>query len=146
VAKRNKASYEIGFGKPPRSTQFRPGQSGNPAGRPPGAKNFATALEEALRERVVVIENGRRRRISKRDAIAKHLVNKAVGGDLKAIPLLLYETRLREATDVDPVPEQVFETPEDRNVLDSMIRRIRNADPAPLESGRSPNATQETEE
>ncbi len=25
---------DIGFGKPPKHTQFKPGQSGNPAGRP----------------------------------------------------------------------------------------------------------------
>src|SRR5947207_10144490 len=81
MAKRDNGSYEVGFGKPPRSTQFKPGESGNPAGRPRGAKNFATALEGELRAPVIVTENGRRKRISKGQVIAKHIVNKAASGD-----------------------------------------------------------------
>jgi hypothetical protein len=87
MAKADKGPYEVGFGKPPRSSQFKLGQSGNPDGRPRGAKNFANAIEQELDTRVTVTENGRRRRISKREVIAKHLVNKAASGDLKAIPL-----------------------------------------------------------
>ena len=145
MAKRDNGSYEVGFGRPPRSSQFKLGESGNPAGRPRGAKNFATALEEELQARVIVTENGKRKRISKREVIAKHLVNKAASGDLKAIPLLLNETRLREGNHADAGPDQVFDTPEDRNVLDSMIRRIRSSDPAPPEVPKSPPELQETE-
>ena len=79
MANRGKEVYEIGFGKPPRSRQFKPGESGNPAGRPRGAKNFATAIEQELNSRVIVNENGRRKRISKREVIAKHLVNRRRG-------------------------------------------------------------------
>src|SRR5437868_3298128 len=121
--------FEVGFGKPPRSRRFKPGQSGNPNGRPRGAKNFATALEEELNARLTVTENGRRRRISKREVIAKHLVNKAASGDLKAIPLLLNETRARENEAADAGPDQVFDTPEDQAVLENMIARIRSSSP-----------------
>jgi hypothetical protein len=61
--------YEVGYGKPPRHTRFAKGQSGNPRGRPCGAKNFTTLLEEALDEPVTVTENGGRRKVSKRQAI-----------------------------------------------------------------------------
>ena len=145
MSKEDKKSYEVGFGKPPRSTQFKPGQSGNTAGRPRGAKNFATALEQELKSCVTVTENGRRKRISKREVIAKHLVNKAASGDLKAIPLLLNETRLREGNHADAGPDQVFDTSEDRNVLDSIIRRIRSSDATPPESAQSPQILEETE-
>jgi hypothetical protein len=145
MAKRNKGFYEIGFGKPPRSRQFKPGQSGNPAGRPRGAKNFATALEEELRARVTVTENGRRKRISKREVIAKHLVNKAASGDLKAIPLLLNETRPRDGNLAGGGPDHVFDTPEDRRVLDSIIRRIRSSDPTLPKSASLPPASEKTE-
>jgi hypothetical protein len=57
--------YEVGFGKPPAHSRFKKGQSGNPWGRPAGAKNLKTLLNEALNERVIVAENGRRRKISK---------------------------------------------------------------------------------
>src|ERR1044071_1619790 len=76
MANKPDGTDEVGYGKPPRSTQFKPGQSGNRAGRPRGSKNFATALEQELNSRVIVTENGRRKRVSKREVIAKHLVNK----------------------------------------------------------------------
>lgn len=87
---------EVGYKKPPEATRFKPGESGNPKGRPKGAKNFATAIEEELKARITINENGKRRKISKREAIAKQLVNKAASGDSKAIPLLFNETRQRE--------------------------------------------------
>ena len=129
MGKGRREAYGVGFGRPPRLTQFKPGQSGNPAGRPRGAKNFATALEEELNARLTVTENGRRRRISKREVIAKHLVNKAASGDLKAIPLLLNEVRARENNPADAASAQVFDTPEDRKVLDGIIARIRSSLP-----------------
>jgi hypothetical protein len=81
----NKESkYEVGFRRPPRHTQFRKGTSGNPKGRPREAKNLAAVLDEALREKVAIVENGRRRKITKRCAMIKQLVNKAASGDLRA--------------------------------------------------------------
>jgi hypothetical protein len=134
MAKADEEAFEVGFGKPPRSTQFKPGRSGNPAGRPRGAKNFATAIEQELATRVTVTENGRRRRISKREVIAKHLVNKAAGGDLKAIPLLLSEARTRQSNLADDGSDLVFDTAEDRKVLDGIIARIRSSSPESVPS------------
>jgi hypothetical protein len=84
MTRRGERSYEVGFGKPPRNRRFQPGSSGNPKGRPKGANNFATAIEEELRAKVPVTENGRRRNLSKRQIIAKRLVNRAVEGDLNS--------------------------------------------------------------
>ncbi len=138
----NRGPFEVGFGRPPRSTRFKPGQSGNPNGRPRGAKNFAVAIEQELDSWVTVTENGRRRRISKREVIAKHLVNKAASGDLKAIPLLLNEVRARENNPADAASAQVFDTPEDRKVLDGIIARIRSSLP---ESVAAPPTAEEDE-
>ena len=71
------------------------GQSGNPRGRAPGAKDLKTLLIDTLNERVVVTENGGRRTISKRQAIVKQLVNQSAKGDWRAVKLLvdmLHET------------------------------------------------------
>ena len=38
----------IGYGRPPRTTQFQPGQSGNPDGRKPGSKNRSTVARQVL--------------------------------------------------------------------------------------------------
>jgi hypothetical protein len=81
--------YEVGYGKPPRHTRFRKGQSGNPRGRPPGAKNLKTLLNDALNEPVIVTENGGRRKLTKRQAIIKQVVNQSTKGDWPAIKILL---------------------------------------------------------
>ena len=48
--------YEIGYGRPPKQTRFKPGQSGNPKGRPRGRKNVHTILEETLYRPVTITE------------------------------------------------------------------------------------------
>lgn len=97
MADDGKSDYPVGYAKPPQATRFKPGQSGNPKGRPKGAKNFATIFEEELETRIPVTENGKRKKITKRRAAVKQIVNKAVGGDVKAIGTVLNEARLHES-------------------------------------------------
>ena len=78
----------VGYGRPPVATQFRQGVSGNPRGRPKGARNFATVVAATLGERLTITENGRRKRITKLDAVVKQLVNRAAGGEARSILLL----------------------------------------------------------
>jgi hypothetical protein len=81
--------YAVSYGKPPRHTRFEKGRSGNPKGRASGAKNLSTLFIEALNETVIIAENGGRRKISKRQAIVKQIVNKAAKGDWRCTKLLL---------------------------------------------------------
>lgn len=48
--------YEVGYAKPPEATRFRPGQSGNPRGRPKGAKNRRPALHEERMKEIILDE------------------------------------------------------------------------------------------
>ena len=82
--------YVVGYRKPPRHTRFKRGQSGNPKGRPPGRKDLQTVLSEALQEPVtVVLDDGRRKKITKLEAAITQLANRAASGDLKATQQLL---------------------------------------------------------
>jgi Family of unknown function (DUF5681) len=85
----NEGDYEVGYRKPPLQSRFKRGQSGNPRGGPAGAKNLETLLTEALNELVVIAEDGGRRKISKRQAIVKQLVNRSAKGDWRPVKLLL---------------------------------------------------------
>jgi Family of unknown function (DUF5681) len=89
MSRQRKGEYAVGYGKPPMHSRFRKGSSGNPRGRPSASKNLSTLLNDALNERVVVVENGRRRKISKRQAIIAQLVNQSAKADLRAIKILL---------------------------------------------------------
>jgi hypothetical protein len=48
--------YEVGYGKPPAATRFKPGRSGNPKGRPRGSKNKMPALNEERLKDIVLRE------------------------------------------------------------------------------------------
>jgi hypothetical protein len=120
----SKRDYEVGYGRPPRHRRFRQGESGNPRGRPKGSSNLATLLDRALNERVVVSENGRRKRITKREAVLKQLVNKAASGDPKSIQLLLAEMRLVEGREAAPAESLLFDQT-DREVIRHLYERLR---------------------
>ena len=75
---------KVGYGHPPKAYRWKPGQSGNSKGRPKGARNFETDLEELLRSSVSVIEAGRQKKVSVQKAALMRLVEKALRGDSRA--------------------------------------------------------------
>ena len=73
--------YEVGYRKPPKSTRFRKGKSGNPKGRPKGSRSINALLERALDAPVTITEAGRTITIEQRAALFKALVARAITGD-----------------------------------------------------------------
>jgi hypothetical protein len=82
-------SYRVGYGKPPKHTRFKPGQSGNPKGRPKGAQGFSAELDRELKAIITVTENGQMIKLSKQRALVKSLLAKALKGDTKSVALIL---------------------------------------------------------
>jgi len=82
-------NYKIGYGKPPKASQFKPGRSGNPEGRRKGSLNLVTDLSAELGEKITVREAGRPRRVSKQRALIKSLMAKALQGDVRASGVVL---------------------------------------------------------
>jgi hypothetical protein len=76
--------YLVGYCHPPVATRFKPGQSGNPKGRPRNAPNVTALLRSALIKKVTVTEGNHVRRISKLQALVEVPVNKAIKGDSRS--------------------------------------------------------------
>jgi hypothetical protein len=129
----NNDSNAIGYGKPPRRTQFVRGRSGNPKGRPKGSQNFATLLHKIGRQRVRVTENGGSRHISKFEATMLQLTNKAASGDLKAIRELLCWIRSLEDSEQAATPSPVLQE-SDNAVMASIVERIRQSENVPSDN------------
>lgn len=69
----------VGRGRPPQSTRFRKGQSGNPRGRPRG-RHRSIPHDHVLGRMVTVREDGRERRITAAEAFLLQLTKKALEG------------------------------------------------------------------
>jgi hypothetical protein len=117
--------YEVGFRKPPRHTRFKPGQSGNPKGRTKGIKNLATIMREAMRETVIITENGERKTYNKLEVAVKQQINRAVAGDHKAMLLLLPLIQAQEALPEGGAIHEALAGEADRLVLASLGQRLR---------------------
>jgi hypothetical protein len=118
----------VSYRKPPVHTRFKSGKSGNPRGRPRASKNLSTLLNEALNESVAVVENGRRRKISKRQAIIAQLVNQSAKADLRAIKILLdiqqqIEARAAASGEIGAGSDSFEET--DREIIERYFGKNR---------------------
>ena len=103
----------VGYGRPPKESQFKPGQSGNPRGRPRGTKNITKRLHELLDERVSMLVNGEKCSVSTRDAILMRFISNALGGDHRALAQILKmadEYKEPEPIEVDDGDRKAFKT------------------------------------
>ncbi len=137
------SDHEVGYRKPPRHRQFKKGQSGNPKGRPKGAKNIETELAEELQEKIVVRENGKPMVVSRQRAILKSLEAKALKGDTRAANVLLKLADKYLLPD-ESQPEERVLTPEDKAILENFLARNQRQRPASRQTRkpRKPKAVQ----
>ena len=73
--------YEVGYGRPPKEHQFKPGVSGNSKGRPRGAENIQAVIKKQLAKRVKVKERGRVRSVTKAEAFIGGIIDRAILGN-----------------------------------------------------------------
>jgi len=128
--------YEVGYGKPPRHSRFKPGRSGNPDGRPRGSRGLRTELRSELGELMTVTENGKSRRMPKRRVVIKALLAKALKGDVRAAEKILQLIVQAEGFE-DPRTERGRLSEADRKLVERLLAR-GDPDPNSNESGCTP--------
>lgn len=118
-------TYTVGKGRPPLSTRWKPGQSGNPKGRPKGAKNMATLFHQALSKKIEITENGKLRKVPVREGIVLRITSQALKGDPKAISLIFAKepeiTTALERANIEWITKDM--TP--KQAMDAFMRTLK---------------------
>jgi Family of unknown function (DUF5681) len=138
-------SSVIGYGKPPQSTRFRKGVSGNPRGRPKNSRNVAGVFAKALREKVVINENGQRKTITKLEAAVKQFVNKAASGDFRSLQLLVHLSREAEGQELSAAEGSILGEV-DQRVIEGIVRRFQPANQTEGASNEKPHLERVTDD
>jgi Family of unknown function (DUF5681) len=120
----NEEADAVGYKRPPREHQFRPGQSGNPSGRPKGARNFKSELREELGELVTIRDGEREIQVSKQRALIKSLVAAAIEGNQRAAASVL-AICVRMLADADD--DEAIESVGDCEIVEAFTNRKKRA-------------------
>lgn len=124
-------SYVVGYGKPPVDSRFKPGRSGNPKGKPKGAKSYKAIVAAALHEKITVTTPRGKKRMTKLEALIQSNMHAALKGDPKATDHILKIAREHGlANEVEAAIDAAATAAlreEDRAILE---RHLAPADPA----------------
>jgi hypothetical protein len=80
---------DVGYKRPPRRSQFKPGRSGNPSGKAKGLRSMSAELRDILGEEITVAADGAIKTVSKQRALASSLITAAIEGDLRATAIVM---------------------------------------------------------
>ena len=125
-AKRTRAEYEVGWGRAPKKTQFKPGQSGNPNGRPRIMRKQSTYLREVLEEKIQIEERGRMRTITMGQAIIRRSLSLALKGNTKALQFWIEkDEQFSEQASVAKIDTANMSDEEILNTYVRMVKQVR---------------------
>src|SRR6516225_6979186 len=113
----------VGQGRPPTATRWKPGQSGNPKGRPKGTRNAATMAKAELARKVVVNLNGVKRKMSVAEIAFRRLGDKSTGGDIEAFNYLL---TLQDNVAPADIQTDGATSEQDKQIIENYFKRLQD--------------------
>lgn len=120
----------VGYRRPPKQHQFKPGQSGNPKGRPKGTPTLQEVMAREATKLIKIKQGDNVVSVPKLEALARRVFNKALEGDLAAARMIF---QLAAEPEASPTAESAdsFALPGD-DVIKRMLKRF---DHISLQSG-----------
>jgi hypothetical protein len=116
--------YPVGYGRPPKGTQFPPRTSGNPKGRPRGSRK-SLPHEFVLGRELTVIENGARKKVQADRAFIDHLVNQALAKEGRLRTLAMDVLEQPQARPDNSKPRLIiYKTYPEPGEIDKSMRQI----------------------
>lgn len=142
----SETSYPVGYRRPPKHTQFKPGQSGNPRGRSPQSRNLGTIVRQVLDEQIPIRKGGRVRPMPTIEALFRSLLARAFKGDLKALTALVVMIKQSGyGTEVTEITPELPRGTDHEAIIADFLSRTGVDDPAtsapstrPPRSGKKP--------
>jgi hypothetical protein len=126
------STYKTGYGKPPKDSQFKKGESGNPNGRPKEARNLRTMFDEVMLEEVEYTAKGKKRHRPAMEVILRRLRNRALkDDDLKAMEMAirLFQQFGISRSEAKPIDELLGD---DKAILKEFAERSTSSTKPPI--------------
>jgi hypothetical protein len=116
------ASNQVGYCQPPKQHQFKPGQSGNPNGRPKGVPTLQEVMTKEATKLIKVKQGDKIIHVPKAEALARRIFGMALEGDLAAARIVFQLTATSEIS-ADASSTGIFELPSNE-VIERMLKRF----------------------
>jgi len=127
--------YEVGYGKPPKDSQFSKGKSGNPKGRTKGSKNLVSIVRKESRALVQFNGPNGKRAATKLEVALMQMSNKAAQGNLQATREFLALVRQSEAAETQSGLCSVSES--DQKTMENLLKRMNQISSTSTSEGNS---------
>jgi hypothetical protein len=117
VADNGTDCHSVGYGRPPMYRRFKPGQSGNPKGRPKQSRSLRSIVKDVCEQPMEIREGGRLRRMTRFEVLLRTLLSGALKGDAKALAGLMillrqsgYLAEQDQASSNDPLQASQYDS------------------------------------
>ncbi|HEY2885167.1 MAG TPA: DUF5681 domain-containing protein [Rhizomicrobium sp.] len=121
------ATDEVGYCRPPKSSQWKPGQSGNPTGKKKGVNNFGTQLQKVLSKVVKVKIGGKAKKLTYIELMVNALFQHGMEGDTKnaAFALkLVEEFGIESPKPYPPKPGKIWKSDEGKYCITESTKKL----------------------